>query len=271
MLITESFHDVTTSYGTILRLYSFHPNIPNYPLARFPAVIVWSEIYQVTGPVSRFAKKIASDGFIVICPSIYHNFVGPEPLAYDVKGTDDGNKYKIEKPLESYDEDAKLAIDYLETLKTFNGKVGSTGMCLGGHLAFRTAFDNRVSAAVCFFATDIHSHSLGKGMNDDSLIRSAELKRKNSEIILIFGTLDNHVPPEGRDLIRKTLRDQGVDFTFLEVNGAQHAFVRDESSKGRYDAAITSACFGFLSELFERRLKLDYGEYQGGYEVENVC
>lgn len=225
----------------------------------------------MTGPVARFAKKIASDGYIVVCPSVYHNFVGPEPLAYDGPGTDLGNQYKIEKPLESYDEDAKLAIDYLETLSTYNGKVGSTGMCLGGHLAYRTLLDKRVSAAVCFFATDIHNHALGKGMNDDSLVRSKEFKRHNCELVLFFGTLDNHVPPAGRDLIRSTLRENGVEFTFMEINGAQHAFVRDENSKGRYDAAITSACFGFLSEVFERRLKLDLGAFKGGYEVENVC
>ena len=38
-------------------------------------------------------------------------------------------------------------------LTTSLGKIGATGMCLGGHLAFRAAFDKRVSAAVCYFAT----------------------------------------------------------------------------------------------------------------------
>ena len=52
---------------------------------------------------------------------------------------------------------------------------------------------------------------------------------------MIFGKSDNHVPPEGRDLIRKTLHEAGVDFSFYEVFGAQHAFIRDELSKGRYD------------------------------------
>jgi len=31
--------------------------------------------------------------------------------------------------------------------------VGATGMCLGGHLAFRAGFDERVKAVVCYFAT----------------------------------------------------------------------------------------------------------------------
>lgn len=38
-------------------------------------------------------------------------------------------------------------------------------------MAFRCAFDRRIKAAVCYFATDIHSHTLGAGKNDDSLDR----------------------------------------------------------------------------------------------------
>ena len=58
------------------------------------------------------------------------------------------------------------------------------GMCLGGHLAFRAAFDPRVLAAVCFFGTDIHSESLGKGKASDSLKRCGEIK---GELVMIFG------------------------------------------------------------------------------------
>lgn len=53
----------------------------------------------------------------------------------------------------SYDEDAKLCVDLLLGLRTCTGKVGATGMCLGGHLAFRCALDPRVSSAICYFAT----------------------------------------------------------------------------------------------------------------------
>ena len=175
MLIDESYHDVKTSYGTTMRLYVYHPKILNYPNAKFPGVVVYSEIYQVTGPVSRFARDIAGQGFVVVAPLIYHNFEGPEALAYDAEGTDKGNKYKVEKELKSYDEDNRLAIDYLLSLATCNGKIGATGMCLGGHLAFRAALDPRVQAAVCFFATDIHIHALGKG-GDDLLARSKEIQ-----------------------------------------------------------------------------------------------
>jgi hypothetical protein len=35
----------------------------------------------------------------------------------------------------------------------------------------QAAFDPRVKATFCWFATDIHSATLGKGKNDDSLVR----------------------------------------------------------------------------------------------------
>lgn len=53
---------------------------------------------------------------------------------------------------------------------------------IGGHLAFRCAFDKRVAAAVCYFATDIHSHSLGEGKRDDSLGRAGDIR---GEIIMV--------------------------------------------------------------------------------------
>lgn len=63
----------------------------------------------------------------------------------------------------SYDEDAKLCIDLLQGLGTCTGKVGATGMCLGGHLAFRCSLDPRISSAVCYFATG-ELCSLHKGL-----------------------------------------------------------------------------------------------------------
>jgi len=128
--------------------------------------------------------------------------------------------------LAGYDEDSTLSIDYLLSLKTCNGRIGTTGMCLGGHLAYRCALDPRVAAAVTYFATDLHSATLGLGKKDDSLARASEIK---GELAMIHGTLDNHVPPEGRDLIRKTLREKGVIFSWYEVAGAQRKCLNPES------------------------------------------
>jgi len=275
MIITKTWHDIPSKLdanGRPIRIFVIAPVVPNYPYAKFPGVICFSEIYQVTGPVERFAGQIASQGYVVACPSIYHEFEGPEAIPYDVEGTDRGNKYKIEKEVAAYDEDATLSIDLLVSLKNCNGRIGATGMCLGGHLAFRAAFDPRILASVCFFATDIHSATLGKGKKDNTLqrVQKGDLTGKG-ELVMIFGKQDTHVPRAGRDLIRAALEDANVAASFLEVQ-AQHAFIRDEQSKGRWDAALTRSLFGFMMEVFERTIGIDLGpKVNAAGEVEHVC
>ncbi|KAL8398192.1 hypothetical protein RB596_005645 [Gaeumannomyces avenae] len=287
MLIQESHADVKTSVNDVestMRIFLFHPTIPQYPNARFPGVALFSEIYQVTGPVARFARQIAGQGYIVAAPSSYHDFTGPEPLAYDVPGTDKGNQWKVEKTLESYDEDSRRTVDYLLSLPTCSGRIGATGMCLGGHLALRASLDPRVSACVNYFATDVHSRTLGPHSAPDTsaaapspdsnhtLDRLSRLASSGCEAAMIFGVKDTHVPDAGRDLIRAKLRDAGVVFSFYEFAWAQHAFIRDELSKGRYDPAVTKVCFEVLLELFGRVLKTDLGARDGSVQkVEHVC
>lgn len=68
------------------------------------------------------------------------------------------------------------------------------------------------------------------------------------------------------------LHEKGITFSFYEVAWAQHAFIRDELSKGRYDPAISGICFQMLLELFGRTLSSDLGPTEGGDgEVEDVC
>jgi carboxymethylenebutenolidase len=155
MLIKTSYRDVPTTSGSkpgTIRIYLIEPSIPSYPQAKFPGCVVFSEIYQVTGPVERFASNIASEGYVVALPSSFHEFEGPEAIPYDTEGTDRGNRYKAEKTVQAYDEvcfgvavpwsgrrqtdiqDATLAVDLLMSLDNCTGRIASTGMCLGGHL-----------------------------------------------------------------------------------------------------------------------------------------
>ncbi|BGO99203.1 metalloendopeptidase [Rhodotorula toruloides] len=256
MLIEQTQVTVQTATGD-LAIEIVKPKIAGYPNARFPGVVVWSEIYNVTGPVLRFANQIAAQGFIVACPYPFHELSGNVPIPYDTKGTDEGNAYKVKKLLSATDEDIKKTIDTLVAHPNCTGQIGATGMCYGGHLAFRTALDPRCKAAVCYFATDIHSSSLSPS-GDDSLDKASRGEIKG-EVVMIFGTQDGHVPLAGRTLIRDRLTNAGTKLSFLELQ-ANHAFIRDEMSKGRFDAAISKVCFELLLETFTRTIGRDLGE-----------
>ncbi|MBV8549898.1 MAG: dienelactone hydrolase family protein [Acidobacteriaceae bacterium] len=233
-----------------MRTYIFSPAAEG----RYPGVVLYSEIFQVTGPIRRTAAMIAGQGYIVAVPEVYHEL---EPagtvLPYDQAGADKGNADKYTKEVSSYDADARAVLDYLKARGDCTGRLGAVGICLGGHLAFRTAMNPDVLATVCFYATDIHSGSLGKGKSDNSLARAAEIK---GELLHIWGRQDPHVPLEGRNKIRARLDEAGVRFQWLEVNGA-HAFMRDEGY--RYDPALAYHCYGLMFELFHRQLAIQTG------------
>jgi len=236
--------DIPTATGP-MRTYFFHPAAEG----RYPGVILYSEIFQLTGPIRRFASFIAGHGYVVAVPEVYHEL---EPagtvLAYDQAGADKGNDDKYAKELASYDADARALIEYLPTMKQCNGRLGAIGICLGGHLAFRTAMNPKIHATACFYATDIHCGTLGKGKNDDSLKRAEEIK---GELLHIWGRQDPHVPPDGRTKIKARLDEVGANYQWFEVNGA-HAFMRDEGY--RYDPELEYQCKGLVLSLLHRQL-----------------
>ena len=216
---------------------------------KYPGLLLFSEIFQVTGPIRRTAALLAGHGFVVAVPEIYHEF---EPagtiLAYDQAGADRGNDLKTTKELAAYDSDARAVLDFLKSHPACTGKLGSIGICIGGHLSFRAAMNPNVLAGVCFYATDIHKRGLGRGMNDNSLDRVGEIK---GEMLMIWGRQDPHVPREGRAKLYNAMADAGLHFTWHEFNG-QHAFLRDEGH--RYDPELALKCYGLVLELFKRKL-----------------
>lgn len=215
----------------------------------YPAIIFYSEIFQQTAPIVRSAQILAGHGFVVLVPEIFHE-LNPEGtvLAYDDAGKDKGNSDKFTKPLEHYDSDNQIMIDYLKSQSFCTGRVGSMGVCIGGHLAFRAALNPNVHGAFCLYATDLHSNTLPCDEGNQTLALSHNI---NCEMVMVFGKQDPHVPGEGRRLIHDTMLEKGVNFSWFEVN-AQHAFMRDEGD--RYDAALALQMYRNAVDFFHRCL-----------------
>jgi carboxymethylenebutenolidase len=61
------------------------------------------------------------------------------------------------------------------------------------------------------------------------------------------------VNAEGRDTVRAALAAGGVNHQWIEVNG-QHAFMRDESSSGRYDGELALTTYGMAIKMLQNQL-----------------
>jgi carboxymethylenebutenolidase len=245
VIIQEEQIDLSTPLG-LMRTYVYRPVAGG----KYPGVVFFSEIFQQTGPIKRSAMFLAGQGYVVAVPEIFHelNPLGTV-LPYDKAGTDKGNSDKIAKTLQSYDDDCAAVLLHLRQHPACTGTVGAIGICIGGHLAFRAAMHEGVRASACFYATDIHKRSLGKGMNDNSLDRIPEIK---GELLMIWGRQDPHIPAEGRALLYQRLTEANTTFTWHEFNG-QHAFMRDEGH--RYDPELSALCWQLVLALFSRRLR----------------
>jgi len=244
IVISDEHVELSTPYGA-MRTHIVRPAAPG----RYPGIVFFTEIFQVTGPIRRTAAMLAGHGYIVAIPEIYHEFeTAGTVLAYDQKGSDRGNELKTAKELASFDADARAVLDHLKSRPDCTGRFGAMGICIGGHLAFRAAMNPDVLGAACFYATDIHKGSLGKGMKDDSLERAKDI---NGELLMMWGRQDPHIPLEGRTKVLARLNEVNAKFSWHEVNGA-HAFMRDEGV--RYDPELAYQLYGLVFDFFHRRL-----------------
>ncbi len=250
VIIDDEHADLTTPRASCGRISFVRPTFPALRKRRYPGLVLFSEIFQVTGPIRRTAAFLAGHGFVVAVPEVYHE-LEPAPgvvLPYDQAGADRGNAHKVAKEVWSYDADARACLDHLKGHASCTGRLGVAGICLGGHLAFRAAMNPDVEAGACFYATDIHKRSLGKGLRDNSLDRIGEIK---GEMLMVWGKQDPHIPREGRRIVYDAMADSGTAFTWHEFNG-QHAFIRDEGA--RYDPELHHLTQRLLIDLFRRVL-----------------
>ena len=201
---------------------------------RWPGVVLYTDIFQLTESTLRTARRLASAGFVVVVPEIYpHGELAGVALAFDDPGKQAGLAGAAATPTASFDADRIAVLDVLAGRDDVTS-LFAVGFCLGGHLAFRAAFDPRVSATVCFYPTGLHDGSLGAD-DPGSLARAADIEGR---LMIIFGSQDPHVPAPARLQVLSALYAAGLDDVELHVYaGGEHAFMRDVGA--RHDPELT--------------------------------
>jgi carboxymethylenebutenolidase len=238
MIITTEFVDIPVD-GSTMRMFVASPKVQG----RYPGVVFYSDIFQLTGPMLRITRRLAGYGFTVTAPEIYHRIEPPGTVldfeADRARALDDSTKV----PTADFDVDIRAALDFLTNHpKVAPGQIAAAGFCFGGHLAFRAALQPDVKATTCFYGTGIHNGKLGSDPSD-ALARAGEIRGK---LLMIFGTLDPHIPEGGRATIDQALKAAGADYA-AKLYPAEHTFMRDEGA--RHDPEATDQAFGEMIGL----------------------
>ncbi|HKS39037.1 MAG TPA: dienelactone hydrolase family protein [Blastocatellia bacterium] len=245
MIITTQYVDIPVD-NSPMRMFVAAPKAEG----RYPGILFYSDIFQLTGPMLRATARLAGYGFVVAAPEIYHRI---EPagtvIPFDDAGRTQGLADAAKTPVAHFDAGCRATLDYLANHdRVEKGKLGAGGFCIGGHLAFRAALQPDVVATVCFYGTGIHNGKLGQDENAGSLERADEIR---GVLLMVFGTLDPHVPEDGRAKIQSALEQAGTKFS-ISLYEAEHAFMRDEGP--RYDAEATDQAFTEMVDFFRRAL-----------------
>lgn len=220
----------------------------------YPGVLMYSDIFQITGPQLRMSRRLAGYGFVVATPEIYHRI---EPagtaIAFDDPGRQRGLDNAKATSVADFDADARAVLDWLAKdarVSKTKTSLAAMGFCIGGHLAVRAALQRDVAATAAFYPTGVHDGKLGKDADAGTMarIRAGDLR---GELLLVFGTKDPHVPDNARAVIDDALRSAKVAVT-TRLFDAEHAFMRDEGP--RYDSEATDEAFAAAIAFFRRVL-----------------
>jgi carboxymethylenebutenolidase len=243
MNLTSESVDVPAGDGRAIRCVVMKPKTT---APRSAVVLAYSDIFQLTGPHRRVCERLAGYGFVVVTPEIFGRVL---PAG---RGLD-------------FERDRQLALDTTERLQPADfdadrhavlawmraqsfvdpERLLACGWCIGGHLAFRAAQDAGIRATACFYATGLHSDTVGGAHGTAPTLAGAA--KIAGPLLLVWGTRDPHIPKEGRSKIHRTLDDLGVPF-HVRLYDAEHTFMRDEGA--RYEPVAADRAFADMLELF---------------------
>lgn len=217
---------------------------------RYPGILLYSDIFQLTGAQRRVSARLAGYGFVVATPEIYNRTVpAGTAFEFDDAGRARGLENAQRTAVADFDADCRAALDWLAAdPRVDQGRLGAMGFCIGGHLAFRAALQPEVRATACFYPTGLPDGKLGKDADAGSLARATEIR---GELLLVFGTEDPHVPARARAAIAAALTAAGTPFA-TKLFPAEHAFMRDEGP--RYDPEASDRAWDEAVAFLRRAL-----------------
>ena len=209
------------------------------PSGKGPGVVVIQEIFGVNDIMRATADWLASEGFVALCPDLFWR-IEPGIELTDKTEADWGRAFECFKAFDVPKgmEDVQATIDALRKVDGCTGKVGATGYCLGGLLAYLTMTRTDADAASGYY---------GVGIAD----MLDEAQSITGPLILHVPTADGFVPPEQQQAMHSAL-DGHDHVTLYDYEGQDHAFARQGGE--HFDQASADLANSRTLELFRKAL-----------------
>ena len=194
----------------------------------WPGVVFYVDAGGVRSAMHDMAAHLASLGYAVLLPDVYHRLGDWAPVDMRTAFTDDTERERVMGMLgsltpELVTADAAAWVDaLLDRPEVSGGRVGVTGYCMGGVLALRTAGTQpeRVAAAASF-----HGGNLA---TDDPASVHRLAGRLRATVYVAGAADDRSFPDEQKQRLDAALAEAGVTYT-METYPAAHGFAVPDS------------------------------------------
>lgn len=188
------------------------------------AVVVVQEIFGVNAHIRSDVDRYAALGYRAIAPALFDRVEAGVELAYDGPGVERGRDLAGRIKWQPAMADLAAAVAHVSD----TGPVGVIGYCFGGSLAWRSAVDLPIAAAVGYYGGQVHE------LND---------LRPVAPTMLHFGELDHAIPLSDVAAIAAAHPDVVVHV----YQGAEHGFNCD--ARASYDPISAAIALGRTVEF----------------------
>ncbi|MFZ5654435.1 MAG: dienelactone hydrolase family protein [Pseudomonadota bacterium] len=184
----------------------------------FPAVVVLMEAFGLVRHIEEVAERLAGEGYAVLAPDLYYRQLPDNRVGYD----EVPRAVELMQSLDDRDfiADLRAALAFLRDSGRVDAtRIGITGFCMGGRLAFLAAcaLPGEIAAAAPFYGGGIPRH-----------LEQAEAIR--CPLLLFFGDRDPLIGADQVQAIEERLRALGKDYRIQRYADAGHGFFCDHRS-----------------------------------------
>ena len=226
LAVTETNVTIKTADGTCDAAY-IHP-----ATGRYPAVLVWTDIFGLRPSFRDLGKRLAGEGYAVLVPNPFYR-TAKSPVVEDASTfdfNDPANRTKtaawtgpINQP-GAIERDAAAFVAFLDAQKEVNTakKIGTQGYCMGGPLVFKTAASQaaRVGAGATF-----HGGGL---VTDTPASPHLLIPNMKSQMYIAIAGNDDSKQPDAKDKLKAAFAAAKVTAEVTVYDGSLHGWtVRD--------------------------------------------
>jgi carboxymethylenebutenolidase len=245
--VTEHEVTIKTPHGTA-DAYFVSP-----ASGKYPAVIVWTDIFGLRPAFRQMGKRLAQLGYAVLVPNPFYRKqkapVVPEGASFQDPATRE-TLMGLMKSLAPDDvvSDSKAYIAFLDKQPSVDGKrkLSMSGYCMGGPITMRAAaaFPERIGAAASF-----HGGGLVTDKPDSPHLLVPKIK---AHYLFAIAENDDQKQPEAKEVLRQAFAKSKVPAEIEVYAGAMHGWCPPDSQA--YNKVQAEKAWSRMLELFKRAL-----------------